>query len=182
MMSRKLLYFILPAAAVASVWAMDAGCLFKTGQAHAANPVAREASSIAGEMPSPEDREKSLLFSLQNREKEIAKKEEELRLKEERLASVQKDIDSRIAELNAVHDKISAFVRKIDEVNEERIKRLVKIYESMPPEDAATRVEKLDEDLAVLILAPMAEKKAAKILAKVEPIKAARLSKLLKVK
>lgn len=126
--------------------------------------------------------EKSLLAAINARQRELDQKDEELRTREERLSVIKADIDARIAELNKVHGKIEAFVKKIDEINDERVKKLVKIYESMNPEEAASRIEKLDEDMAVMILASVAEKKAAKILGFVNVDKSVRLSQSLKVK
>ncbi|MBI2413266.1 MAG: hypothetical protein HYV24_08665 [Deltaproteobacteria bacterium] len=126
--------------------------------------------------------EKSLLAAINARQRELDQKDEELKTREERLKVITADIDARIAELNKVHGKIEAFVKKIDEINDVRVKKLVKIYESMNPEEAASRMEKLDEDMAVMILASVAEKKAAKILGFVNIDKSVRLSRSLKVK
>ncbi|MBI1911758.1 MAG: hypothetical protein HYS21_07115 [Deltaproteobacteria bacterium] len=128
------------------------------------------------------ENEKGLIAALNRRQKELDAKEEELRVKEERLLVIKSDIDSRIAELNSIHGRIEAFTKKIDEVNDERVKRIVKIYGTMAPEEAATRIEKLDEDMAVLILSSLSEKKAAKILGLVELDKSVKLSKSLKIK
>lgn len=129
-----------------------------------------------------DDKERGLISSIARRQKELDEKEEALRVKEERLEAIKADIDSRIEELNRTHSKIDAALKKIDEINGERIKRIVKIYESMNPEDAAPRLEKLSEDMAVMILASVSERKAAKILGFVDPGKSAKLSQALRVK
>lgn len=49
----------------------------------------------------------------------------------------------------------------------------------MPPEEAATRLEKLDDDTATTLLLAIKPRQAAKILANVNPEKAAVLSKRL---
>lgn len=135
-------------------------------------------SSIA----TPLDAERSLLGVLNRKEKELASREDEIVKKEERLNVIREDIEARIKELRKEHDEIAALVRKIDEINDLRIKRIVKIYESMKPEEAASRVEKLDEEMAVMILASMSERKAAKILSFVDVAKSVRLSQSLRVK
>lgn len=143
--------------------------------AHGAKPAVAENKAGNGA-------EKSLLAAINARQRELDQKDEELKTREERLKVITADIDARIAELNKVHGKIEAFVKKIDEINDERVKKLVRIYESMGPEEAANRIEKLDEDMAVMILASVAEKKAAKILGFVNIDKSVRLSRSLKVK
>lgn len=130
----------------------------------------------------PADVEKGLLAALAGKEKELALREEELVRKEERLNVIKTDIEQRIAELKKVHENIAQLVRKIDEINDERVKRIVKIYEAMNPEEAASRIEKLDQDMAVMILASMSERKAAKVLSFVDVAKSAKLSQSLRVK
>jgi len=128
------------------------------------------------------EKEKGLLEAIARRREELDAREEELRARRERIEALEEDVEGRIDELRKIHDSIEAFVKKIDEVNESRIKRIVKIYESMKPAEAARRMEKLDEDMAVMILATMKEKKAAKILALVELDRSVRLSQLLKLR
>lgn len=140
-----------------------------------------EAPALAS-IATPLDAEKSLLGVLNRKEKELASREDEIVKKEERLNVIREDIEARIKELKKEHDEIAALVRKIDEINDQRIKRIVKIYESMKPEEAASRVEELDEDMAVMILASMSERKAAKVLSFVDVAKSVRLSQSLRVK
>lgn len=130
----------------------------------------------------PNEVEKGLLASLHAKEKELLAREEEVVRKEERLNTIKADIEQRIAELKKTHEDISQLVKKIDEINDQRVKRIVKIYESMNPEEAASRIEKLDEEMAVMILASMSERKAAKVLSFVDVSKSAKLSQSLRVK
>ncbi|MDP2689918.1 MAG: hypothetical protein Q8P48_07375, partial [Deltaproteobacteria bacterium] len=94
---------------------------------------------------------------------------------------IKKDIEKRIEELNAIHGRLEAFVSRIDEASDERVKKVAKIYASMNPEDAASRIERLDEKTAVMILATINEKQAAKILAFVNLEKSVKLSQSLKI-
>lgn len=128
------------------------------------------------------EKERGILAAVNRKEKELEAREEELRVREERLIELKKDIEARITELNKLHKDMEGFVKKIDEVNDSRVKRLVKIYESMNPEEAATRFEKLSEGMAVMILSSMNEKKAAKILGLVDVDRSVKLSQLLKIK
>jgi flagellar motility protein MotE (MotC chaperone) len=123
-----------------------------------------------------------MLAVLTRKEKELKEREEELARNEERLNIVKADIDARLSELKSEHEKIAALVKKIDEINDQRVKKIVKIYESMSPEEAASRLEKLDEEMAVMILAAMSERKAAKVLSFVDVSRSARLSQSLRVK
>ena len=51
----------------------------------------------------------------------------------------------------------------------------------MNPEEAASRMEKLDEEMAVMILAAMSERKAAKVRSCVGVAKSAKLSQALRI-
>lgn len=128
------------------------------------------------------DAEKGILAVLNRKEKELQAREEDLVRNEERLNIVKADIEQRIAELKREHKEIAALVKKIDEINDQRNKKIVKIYESMNPEEAASRIEKLDEEMAVMILASMSERKAAKVLSFVDVSKSAKLSQSLRIK
>jgi len=53
----------------------------------------------------------------------------------------------------------------------------------MPPEEAATRIEKLDDETAITLILAIKPRQAAKILANVNPEKAAIISKkIVKIK
>jgi len=126
--------------------------------------------------------EKGMLAVLGRKEKELREREEELMRNEERLNTVRADIEARLSELKAEHERIAALVSKIEEINDQRNKKIVKIYESMSPEEAASRLEKLDDEMAVMILALMSERKAAKVLSFVDVSRSAKLSRSLRIK
>ncbi|MBW7956323.1 MAG: hypothetical protein H3C68_00395 [Deltaproteobacteria bacterium] len=126
--------------------------------------------------------ERSLIAAINRREKELDAREEALRAKEARLESIKADIDARTTELRKVHQDIESMVRRINEAREERIRRIVKIYETMNPEEAAPRLEGLDKEMAVMILSSMSEKKAAKLLEFVNVDKAVELSRMFRSK
>lgn len=126
--------------------------------------------------------ERSLIAAINRKEKELEAREEALRAKEARLEAIKADMEARSAELRKVHQDIEAMVRKINEAREERIRRIVKIYETMNPEEAAPRLEGLDNDMAVMILSSMNEKKAAKLMEFVSVDKAVELSRMFRAK
>lgn len=128
------------------------------------------------------EHEKGLLADIARRQKELDFREEDIRVREARLTGIKADLDARAAELKKTLAQIEASLKKLDEAGTERVKKLVKIFESMSPEDAAPRLEKLDQEIAVLILATISEKKAAKILAFIEPARSARLSQAIRLK
>ncbi len=126
--------------------------------------------------------DRGLAVLLEKKQKELTEREAGLVEKEERLKAVKSDIEKKIEEFTKLKEAIETFVKKLDEADAERTKKIVKIYESMPPEDVAFRIEKLDEGMAVALLSAMSEKKAAKILATVTVDKAVRLTERLRIR
>lgn len=107
-------------------------------------------------------------------------------IEEERLRILQEDLAKKTEELKKLKEEIDAKIKRQEELKaeltraqEERYQKLAKIYEQMPPEEAATRIEKLDDETAVNLILAIKPRQAAKILANVNPEKAAILSKLL---
>lgn len=105
-------------------------------------------------------------------------------IEEDRLRILQEDLAKKTEELKKLKGEIEAMIKQQEQLKaqlemaqKENYQRLAKIYESMPPEEAALRLEKLDEDTATILLLAMKPRQAARILANVDPEKAATLSK-----
>lgn len=105
-------------------------------------------------------------------------------IEEERTKIIQEDLSKKIEELKKLRDEINAKIKEQEEIKaqlekarSENYQRLAKIYESMPPEEAASRIEKLDDDTATTLILAIKPRQAAKILANVNPEKAAIISK-----
>ncbi|MBI5469273.1 MAG: hypothetical protein HY891_09090, partial [Deltaproteobacteria bacterium] len=125
-----------------TVWLTGGAECISPGAALASGETApAEAAAVKGSGMNLED-EKGLLASIKRRQKELDDREEELKAREERIEIIKKDIDARIRELEKVRSEIEAFAVKIDDADKDRVRRLVKIYESMNPEEAAQRLEK----------------------------------------
>lgn len=115
-------------------------------------------------------------------------KEQGSTIEEERLKIIQQDLTKKSEELKRLRDEISAKIKQQEALKEqleraqrENYQRLAKIYESMPPEEAAARIEKLDDDTATTLILAIKPRQAAKILANLNPEKAAVISKRIVV-
>ena len=75
--------------------------------------------------------------------------------------------------------EIEAQMAAREAAEKKRISKLARIYENMKPEEAAQALDGVEMDTVVLILQKMAEDSAAQVLAKMEPIQAARLTQML---
>lgn len=103
-------------------------------------------------------------------------------LKKEEEKKVSAIIDKRSEEERALAAKRLAEEEEILRAKEEERKamqtqqfaKLAKIYETMPPEDSALRLQNMKEEFALLIIPLMKDKKAAKVLSAMDPIVAAK--------
>lgn len=147
-----------------------------------ATPDMASTESHEAEATSPELK---LVEKLQARLQQLDQREQQIQDDEQRLGALRRDLEGlasrqekAIAEAMAIREsqKVS---NKIDE-SQESLNHLIKVYEAMDPEEAALRISKMDEMLALDILAGIKDKKAAGMLAGIEPSKAAKLTKGLR--
>lgn len=75
--------------------------------------------------------------------------------------------------------EIEAQMAAREAAEKKRIGKLARIYQNMKPEEAAQALDGVEMDTVVLILQKMSEDSAAQVLAKMEPIQAARLTQML---
>lgn len=117
-----------------------------------------------------------LLRSFEKRREELDRYEEELNKKEERLSILREALEDRLAQFEKIKTELEELVKIRRDLSEKSLKHLVKVYESMKPENAAPLIERLDRDITVLILSRMKGKSAGKILSKVRPTIATKIS------
>ncbi len=117
-----------------------------------------------------------LLKSFEKKREELAKKENEIKLKEEQLNMIQQSIQQKLNELAAIKSDIEKLITLRKDLEEKSINHLVKVYSTMPPAEAAAQIEKLDRDITIQILSRMKGKSAAKILSNINPATAVRIS------
>src|SRR5208283_4862728 len=98
-------------------------------------------------------------------------------IEEERLSIIKSDIQKEVEHNEKLKKEIEEAQKTIDENTKERLLRVSKIYEAMPPEEAAKRLEKLDESTAVAIISVLKPRTAGGILAQMDTEKAASISK-----
>jgi flagellar motility protein MotE (MotC chaperone) len=115
-----------------------------------------------------------------NRERELvaAQKEEmskriaEIALAEERL-SIERE------SLTELQTSIEDLLARVEASQTEDLNRLIDFYKNMKPVDAARIMDDLDIETTILILGEMKPRLAAPILAKVSPVRARAISKII---
>ena len=126
------------------------------------------------------DLPEEILDMLNQRQRAVERREEAMRTEETRLLSLKKDIEQLLARQQQL-SKTGPNSKKqpdAESIAKATVEQVVKIYETMPPEEAAARLEKLPTDMALEVLRSLKGKTAGTILASVKPDKAAKLTEL----
>jgi len=108
---------------------------------------------------------------------ELKVREETVQQEEKRLNALRKDVDEKIAAYTRLLARVEEVTKKLELSKGEKIENIVKAYESMTAEDAATRLSALDTNTAIQIMTRMKSKKAGAIIAAMPPSKAASLTR-----
>ncbi len=125
---------------------------------------------------------REVLGMLDLRKRDLDRREEAVRQNEERLMIVRAELERVLAKNEALEKRIETVRAKADQPSpKERLaqaqkNQLAKMYEAMPSEDAAVRLERMPDQKAIEILRLVKTKSAAAILAQVKPEHAAKLS------
>jgi len=143
---------------------------------------------------------REVLELLEQRKRELDRREESVRQHEGRLLMVKDEVEKLLEKNEALEKRIyalkakesqqatppqptqraKAVVEKERMIQEQRT-QLAKIYESMPSEDAAARLERMPDRKAIEILRLVKTKTAGAILAQVKADRAAKLTEQLLV-
>lgn len=136
-------------------------------------------SQVEREKPPPVE-PVGLAASIWDRREELQEREEALQKLSSKLESERKeleaDIERRLEKLKAEF-QLSGAGR--EGMLSEEMALLVKMYENMPPEDAAAVLDNLPDSTVAQLLLQMRGRQAAQIMGELETNKAAEVSKLL---
>lgn len=123
------------------------------------------------------------LSLLDKKRSELDRKEKELTQKKEQLNKLQTEIENTLDNLaqkeEGIDKKISQLITLKESLEEEELKKLAKVFEATPPEQAGPMFDKLDVELAAKILFRMKGRNAGKIWGYVDPDQAVRISREL---
>jgi flagellar motility protein MotE (MotC chaperone) len=120
--------------------------------------------------------ERALLENLVKRRKELDEWANSISMKESILNATEKKISSKMEELKKLETDVTALLAQYKSKEDEKNKKLVKIYEGMKPAEAAKIFDTMDLAILLDIISGMNETSAAKIIAKMTTIKAKELT------
>ncbi len=148
---------------------------------HMGEERASENVSIAREEPavavSPQKEE--LLTRLDERRAELESRRNELDRREQELTSKDKAVTVKLIELKELTQKVEVQLKAREKDQAERLEQMANVYASMQPKDAATLLEKLDNEIALRLLAFLPGKRMGQILSLMDQNRAVELTKQL---
>jgi flagellar protein FlbB len=102
--------------------------------------------------------------SLELKRQQLAEKEAALKAKEDALNRLAATLQARVNELNAAKRGIEGTLAAKKRFDDERYKKMVKIYKGLKPEDAAALMNKLDSRMVIDLLNQMDQKTVIKLI------------------
>jgi flagellar motility protein MotE (MotC chaperone) len=129
--------------------------------------------------PSITDGEKTVLQELRQRRQELDAREQAVTAREAVLAAAEHKLDQRVAELQALQQHLEALEAARQQRQDASWQGLVKLYATMKPRDAAKIFDDLDTPVLLEVVDRMNERKAAPILAAMQPDRAREVTEKL---
>lgn len=132
-----------------------------------------------------------LMEKIEQKTRELKKREEEVRVKEQQLKSLEQKVRADLQETNKAVKRFEELLGISEGAHEEKLDSLAKMYSSMRPEDAAPLLEAIDEKIAIQLISRMKAKIAGQVMSRLntkvaksisEKIAGADLPKLEEVK
>lgn len=120
--------------------------------------------------------EVALLQKLVSRREELDLQAKKLETRESLLAAAEKRVEERITRLKEIESTVSSLIERFDAQEEERLAKLVQVYESMKAKNAAAIFDQLDMEVLLAVAKRMDEAKMAEVLSKMQPDAAKRLT------
>ncbi|MBI1824150.1 MAG: hypothetical protein HY200_03850 [Nitrospirae bacterium] len=125
--------------------------------------------------PNPSPDPGLLINAIEKRKTDLDKRAEEIEQENQRLQALKTELNLLLSRYTQIRETAI----KTDAIDERQLEHLSKMYEAMPPKDAARRIERLKEPLALKLLSSIKPKVAAKILNEIKPVRAAYLTEKL---
>ena len=148
--------------------ATESGTAAKAAATEGASTKAKGAKWTAEEL--------SFLSKLEDRKKQLDRREAHLNEVDKELQKQKKELDRKIDKLAKMRKEIAKMLQNKIQLDQKKIDKLVQFYSNMKPAQAAKIFEDINEDLAVEVLARMKKKNAANIMNLLKASKAQKLS------
>lgn len=124
------------------------------------------------EQPRFSKTELDLLENLSKRREELDTRERDIEIKAKVLEAAEKQLNDKIGEMKTLQADLAKIVTQYNEKQDNQLKSLVKIYESMKPDEAAKIFDEMEMPILLDVIGKMSERKVAPVLANMSPKKA----------
>jgi flagellar motility protein MotE (MotC chaperone) len=138
-------------------------------------PTAAELARQAGLSPS----ELQVLQSLGARRNQLDQREQSMDVQLALMAAAEAKLDAKIKTLSGLKGDIQGLIGQADAQKQGELDRLVKVFETMKPKDAAARMAILDDSVRLHVCAKMKDRALSAILAQMSPVQAKELTEKL---
>lgn len=152
----------------------------ETGQeALSTAPVISTTVTEVSQKPQQCETPEEVLQSLARERDLIAAQREDLESRKSELTLAQEKLEIEKAALLELKTSIEDLLARVKAAQTEDLDRLISFYENMKPAEAARIMDDLDIEVTILVLAQMKPRAAAPILAKMAPVRARAVSKII---
>jgi flagellar motility protein MotE (MotC chaperone) len=138
-------------------------------------PTAAELAKAAGLSPA----ELQVLQSLGARRGQLDKREQDMDTQLALMAAAEAKVDAKLKQLTSLKAEVQGLMNQADAKEQAEIDRMVKVFESMKPKDAAPRMVLLDDSVRLPIASKMKERSLSAVLAAMPPAEAKKLTEAL---
>jgi flagellar motility protein MotE (MotC chaperone) len=139
----------------------------------ASKPAAQE------QAPPVSDAERAVLLDLRQRREALEARAHELDQRAAEMAAADRRLNERVQQLAALQTRLESLEATREHHKEENWSGLVKVYETMKPREAAAIFDALDMQVLLQVLDRMQDRKAAPVLAAMQPDRARLATQLL---
>jgi flagellar motility protein MotE (MotC chaperone) len=147
------------------------------GQAIAQTTVKAQVSAVRDAVDDGLQGERDLLALLQKKQQQLDTREVAIKVEEEKINALKKEIIEKIDMLKTLDAQLSAKIEVEQAGNAKRFKDLAKIYEATPSQKAAAMMEKLETATAAGISIHMKRERAGLIWGFLSPQKAVEITR-----
>lgn len=137
--------------------------------------VVAEAPTKPAQCDTPEE----VLQSLARERELVAAQKDDLATRQSELALAREKLEIEKSALLELKSDIEDLLARVKAAQTEDLDRLISFYENMKPSEAARIMDDLDIEVTILVLAQMKPRSAAPILAKMTPVRARAVSKII---
>jgi flagellar motility protein MotE (MotC chaperone) len=147
---------------------------------HAIANVTQKAPEAAPARETGEDalaKERKLVASLAEKEKQLDSRESAIKEEEKKLQALKGEIVTKIDALKGLEGRLSGMLDTVKSAEDKRLKDLATVFEATAPAQAGPMLEKMDKKLAAGIIMNMKSKKAGAIWGHIGAQRAAEIAK-----